>query len=286
MLDIARPERHAAIDRRSRSVTVGARRARAGARDGPRRRPGDRRRRRRAGDRRPSLIVKMIVSKLVVVGLAARRRGGRVAAARRGQSTAPTSVRQTLAAGAADDTTCTFFGRDVTVRVAARLTSSASDGGAPSSGWVFGPEVAGARRSSTTGQSASTSPRWSLERAVVRRRPRCRASPRPGTAMRGRIPRRVLVEVGELVDHRRPFGPPGRAGALGGSRSHRSSPIIRRMNRSAASAGSPTPSCRGAAPAVVPATTSSHDSGVSYTATAARRARGADRPSASATLPP
>jgi hypothetical protein len=61
-----------------------------------------------------ALIVKMIVSKLIVVGLLLvvagvvwQQRGAVVDCA--------DSVRQTLSEGASDDTTCTFFGRDVTV---------------------------------------------------------------------------------------------------------------------------------------------------------------------------
>jgi hypothetical protein len=61
-----------------------------------------------------ALIVKMVVSKLVVVGLLLvvaavvwQQRGAVVDCA--------DSVRQTLSQGASDDTTCTFFGRDVTV---------------------------------------------------------------------------------------------------------------------------------------------------------------------------
>ena len=49
----------------------------------------------------------------------------------------------------------------------------------------------------------------------------------------------------------------------GGSRVPRSSPIIRRMNRSAASAGSSPLVAAPAPPAVVPGHQSSHDSGVS-----------------------
>jgi hypothetical protein len=61
-----------------------------------------------------AVIVKVIVSKLVVVALLLvvaavvwQQRGAVVDCA--------DSVRQTLSAGASDDTTCTFFGRDVTV---------------------------------------------------------------------------------------------------------------------------------------------------------------------------
>jgi hypothetical protein len=61
-----------------------------------------------------ALLIKMIVSKLVVVALLVI-----VAAVAWQQRDAvldcADGVRQTLAQGAADDTTCTFFGRDVTV---------------------------------------------------------------------------------------------------------------------------------------------------------------------------
>ena len=61
-----------------------------------------------------ALIVKMIVSKVIVVGVLLvgaaavwQQRGAVVDCA--------DSVRQHLSDGASDDTTCTFFGREVTV---------------------------------------------------------------------------------------------------------------------------------------------------------------------------
>jgi hypothetical protein len=61
-----------------------------------------------------ALLIKMIVSKLIVVALlvvvaavAWQQRGAVVDCA--------DGVRRTLAEGVSDDTTCTFFGRDVTV---------------------------------------------------------------------------------------------------------------------------------------------------------------------------
>jgi len=61
-----------------------------------------------------ALLIKVIVSKLIVVALLVV-----VAAAAWQQRDAvldcADSIRHTLSEGAADDTTCTFFGRDVTV---------------------------------------------------------------------------------------------------------------------------------------------------------------------------
>ena len=61
-----------------------------------------------------ALIVKMIVSKVVVVGLLLVVAGA-VWQQRDAVVDCAASVRQTLSEGASDDTTCTFFGRDVTV---------------------------------------------------------------------------------------------------------------------------------------------------------------------------
>ena len=61
-----------------------------------------------------ALVVKMIVSKVVVVVLLLI--GAAVVWQQRGAVVdCADSVRQTLSQGTADDTTCTFFGRDVTV---------------------------------------------------------------------------------------------------------------------------------------------------------------------------
>jgi hypothetical protein len=61
-----------------------------------------------------ALIVKVIVSKVIVVGFLLV--GAAVVWQQRGAVVdCADSVRQTLSEGTADDTTCTFFGRDVTV---------------------------------------------------------------------------------------------------------------------------------------------------------------------------
>ena len=70
-----------------------------------------------------------------------------------------------------------------------------------------------------------------------------------------------------------------------GSASHLRLPIIRRMNRSAASSGVPCTASIPRPPAVDPGHHSSHDNGVSYTATA-RTSAGCRSAVASATLPP
>ena len=61
-----------------------------------------------------AIVIKAIVSKLVVIGVLVALAA--VAWQQRGSVTdCADRVRETLGAGATDGTTCTFFGRDVTV---------------------------------------------------------------------------------------------------------------------------------------------------------------------------
>ena len=174
----------------SRESSLGARRRRASCSPSWRRRC-------RQGDRRPSSLT---------LGRARRHRRRRVVAARvASQDCADRGRATTLAAGAVDDTTCTFFGREVTVDVAARLTQLDEHGG-DGVGVGVRPEVAG---------------------ALDRRRPCSRRAPRrggPSTRWWWAAPRVPWIATTGTRDRLRV----PRRGAAAGRRARRPSPRPRR----------------------------------------------------------
>ena len=227
--------------------------------DGPRRGAGDRRRRRRAGGRRSRSIVKTIVSKVVVVGRPAGRARPSCGSSGARSSTAPTASRQTLLARR-QPTTRRARSSAATSPWRRRSADQLDEHRGDRVGMRVGPEVAGAldRHDRAVGEHVVRGGRWTGGgAAAIAAAHRDR---RHGDA--GRVPRHVLARCRRARRSSPVPRPAAPARVRDGSRSQRSSPIIRRMNRSAASSGA-TPSCGGREPAVESGHQSSHDSGVS-----------------------